>query len=54
MIASCYNLQFFCLEVFRMLIVQREKPFVPKYANYDYTKVWQGDTFIGWIKIWFN
>ena len=32
---------------------QYQKPFVPKYANYDYTKVYDGNgRFIGWIKIY--
>ena len=36
-----------------MIIKQYQKPFVPKYANYDYTKVYDGNgRFIGWIKIY--
>ena len=39
----------------QMIIEQYQKPFVPKYANYDYTKVYYGnDIFIGWIKIYYN
>lgn len=39
----------------QMIIKQYQKPFVPKYANYDYTKVYYGnDIFIGWIKIYYN
>ena len=35
-----------------MIIRQYEKPFVPKYANYDYVPVYDGnDRFIGWIKM---
>ena len=38
-----------------MIIKQYEKPFVPKYANYDYTKVYDGnDRFIGWIRIYYT
>ena len=36
-----------------MIIKQYQKPFVPKYANYDYTKVYDGNgRFVGWIKIY--
>lgn len=36
-----------------MIIEQYEKPYVHKYANYDYVKVYDGnDKFIGWIKIY--
>lgn len=36
-----------------MIWYQKIKPFVPKYANYDYTKVYDGnDRFIGWIRIY--
>ena len=35
-----------------MIIKQYQKPFVPKYANYDYVKLYDGkDRFIGWIRI---
>lgn len=38
-----------------MIIQQYEKPYVPKYANYDYVKVYNGaDKFVGWIKIYFE
>ena len=38
-----------------MIIKQYQKPFVPKYANYDYTKVYDGnDRFIGWIRIYYE
>lgn len=38
-----------------MIIRQYQKPFVPKYANYDYTKVYDGNNrFIGWIRIYFS
>ena len=31
-----------------MIIKQYQKPFVPKYANYDYTKVYDGNgRFVG-------
>ena len=37
-----------------MIIKQYQKPFVPKYANYDYTKVYDGnDRFIGCIRIYY-
>lgn len=29
-----------------MIIYQRNKPFVPKYANYDYVKVYDGNELI--------
>ena len=39
----------------QMIIKQYQKPFVPKYANYDYVKVYDGnDIFIGWIRIYHN
>lgn len=39
----------------KMIIYQIEKPFVPKYANYDYVKVYNGnDKFIGWIRLYFR
>ena len=32
-----------------------KKPFVPKYANYDYVKVYdRNDRFIGWIRIYYK
>ena len=38
-----------------MIIRQYQKPFVPKYANYDYVKVYYGnDRFIGWIRIYYE
>ena len=38
-----------------MIIYQKTKPFVPKYANYDYVKVYNGnDKFIGWIRLYFR
>ena len=38
-----------------MIIKQYQKPFVPKYANYDYVKVYDGnDRFIGWIIIYYE
>ena len=38
-----------------MIIKQYQKPYVPKYANYDYTKVYDGNNrFIGWIKIYYT
>lgn len=38
-----------------MIIRQHQKPYVPKYANYDYTKVYNGaGAFIGWIRIEFS
>ena len=38
-----------------MIIKQYQKPFVPKYANYDYVKVYDGnDRFIGWIRIYYE
>lgn len=38
-----------------MIIRQYQKPYVPKYANYDYTKVYdQNGRFVGWIKIYFS
>ena len=36
-----------------MIIKQYQKPYVPKYANYDYVQVYDGNNrFIGWIKIY--
>lgn len=36
-----------------MIIKQYRKPYVPKYANYDYTKVYdKDDRFIGWIRVY--
>lgn len=38
-----------------MIIKQYQKPFVPKYANYDYVKVYDvNDRFIGWIRIYYE
>lgn len=38
-----------------MIIYQKTKPYVPKYANYDYVKVYDSfDRHIGWIKIYFE
>ena len=38
-----------------IIIYQKTKPFVPKYANYDYVKVYNGnDNFIGWIRLYFR
>ena len=38
-----------------MIIKQYQKPYVPKYVNYDYTKVYDGNgRFIGWIKIYYT
>ena len=38
-----------------MIIKRYQKPYVPKYANYDYTKVYDGNgRFIGWIKIYYT
>lgn len=36
-----------------MIIKQYQKPYVPKYANYDYVQVYNSsDKFIGWIKVY--
>lgn len=36
-----------------MIIKQYQKPYVPKYANYDYVQVYDGNNrFIGWIRIY--
>ena len=35
-----------------MIWYQKIKPFVPKYANYDYTRVY--DRCIGWIRIYYE
>lgn len=38
-----------------MIIKQYEKPYVPKYANYYYTKVYDAnDNFIGWIRVYYR
>lgn len=38
-----------------MIIYQIKKPYIPKYANYDYVKVYDGlDRHIGWIKMYFR
>lgn len=38
-----------------MIMYQFKKPFVPKYSNYDYVKVYDGnDRFVGWIKLYFR
>ena len=38
-----------------MIWHQKIKPFVPKYANYDYARVYDGnDQFIGWIRIYYE
>ena len=38
-----------------MIIKQRRKPYIPKYANYDYVKVYDGnDSFIGWIRVYYE
>ena len=38
-----------------MIIKQYQKPFVPKYANYDYVMVYDGnDNFIGWIRFYYE
>ena len=38
-----------------MIIKQYQKPYVPKYANYDYVQVYDGnDRFIGWIMIYYE
>lgn len=38
-----------------MIIYQYEKPYVPKYANYDYVPVYNGnDVFVGWIKLYYE
>lgn len=35
-----------------MIWYQKIKPFVPKYANYDYTRVYdRNDRCIGWLSI---
>lgn len=37
-----------------MIIAQYQKPYVPKYANYDYMKVYnRSGAFVGWIRIEF-
>jgi hypothetical protein len=30
------------------------KPYVPKYANYDYFPVWQGNFIVDWIKVYYT
>ena len=43
------------LEERKMIIRQYRKPIVPKYANYDYVQVYDGnDKFIGWIKMYYR
>ena len=43
------------MEGINMIIYQKIKQFVPKYANYDYVKVYNGnDKFIGWIRLYFR
>ena len=43
------------MEIINMIIYQKTKPFVPKYANYDYVMVYDGnDNFIGWIRIYYE
>lgn len=38
-----------------MICYQKTKPFVPKYANYEYTRVYdRNDNFIGWIRIYYE
>ena len=38
-----------------MIIRQYRKPIVPKYANYDYVQVYDGnDRFVGWIKMYYR
>ncbi len=38
-----------------MIIRQYQKPYVPKYANYNYVQVYDGmDRFIGWKKIYYE
>lgn len=38
-----------------MIIRQYQKPYVPKFANYNYIQVYDGmDRFIGWIKIYYE
>ena len=38
-----------------MIIRQYQKPIVPKYANYDYVQVYDGnDRFVGWIKMYYR
>lgn len=38
-----------------MIWYQKIKPFIPKYANYDYARVYDGnDQFIGWIRIYYE
>lgn len=38
-----------------MIWYQKDKPFVPKYANYEYTRVYdRNDNFIGWIRIYYE
>ena len=39
----------------RMIWYQKIKLFVPKYANYDYTRVYdRNDRCIGWIRIYYE
>ena len=45
----------FYLEENKMIIRQYRKPIVPKYANYDYVQVYDGnDKFVGWIKMYYR
>lgn len=38
-----------------MIIRQYQKPYVKKFANYNYVQVYDGmDRFIGWIKIYYE
>ena len=38
-----------------MIMKQYRKPYVPKYADYNYVKVYYGnDRFIGWIRIYYE
>lgn len=38
-----------------MIWYQKAKPFVPKYANYDYARVYDSnDRFTGWIRIYYE
>lgn len=38
-----------------MIWHQKIKPFIPKYASYDYVRVYDGnDQFIGWIRIYLD
>lgn len=38
-----------------MILYQWQKPYVPKYANYDYVPVYNGNyRFVGWIKMYYR